>query len=433
MDARDETKLRLDDLIRLWDERAASYSRVLCGAALTERDNVWRIVLAFFLPLHKTAIRESALDTNYGNFRITKGSLPLGEAKKVLEGIVNEQTLALPNLPKVPVTASLNRSSMRRVMSVDKRYPVSYPFFECRFSLADQCQDYPPQGPLYLVDLPTYPRGDVAIKDLLKVHLGDISAYRGEMVALAPDYRAKLAEVRLSTKGLQARIECLSQAEEEKLVGKLYYETSDGQILHRDLQFAQQRAGFEAPGFPRHVVLGLLSKTDGGLIDQNSFYAGVPYAQPGIVLEASEEDVERLVLAGESGELEFKRELPRDYNDFALEAAAFANANGGRILIGVDNNGVVVGFTANKGKETVANIFRDYCEPQLEFAYEEVAVQGKTIVVLTVQAGKRKPYVVRDRGVYVRSGATKRVATRYELDQMCNKEGVLDDLLGRAV
>lgn len=431
MDACEQTRLVLNDLFRLWDQRAYSYGRVLYGTALTQEVGAWKIVLAFFLPLHNAAIQESALDANYGTFRITRGFLAVDEAKKVLEGIVDEQRLGLPNLPSVPVSASLSPSSVRQVMSAERSYPVLYPFSEFRFSVAQPNQAGAPHARLYSLDLPTYPQGNVAIENLLGVHLGDFSASNAALVALAPDYRAKIAQLRLSTKGLQVQIECLSETKEENLIGKLYYETSDRAILHGDLRFVQQRAGFGAPGFPRHLVLGLLSNTDGGLIDEASFYAGAAYAQSGVVIEASEEDIERLVLAGESAELEFKRELPRDYDDFALEAAAFANTNGGRILIGVDDACRVVGFTAGKAKETIANIFRDYCEPQLEFDYEELSVRGSPVIVLTIHAGKDKPYLVRNKGIYVRSGPNKRAATRYELDQMYKRNDVLDGLLGR--
>ena len=46
---------------------------------------------------------------------------------------------------------------------------------------------------------------------------------------------------------------------------------------------------------------------------------------------------------GEDSTIELKRELPRR-EDLADEIAAFANANGGAILIGVEDNGDIVGM-----------------------------------------------------------------------------------------
>jgi len=416
----DTTRSVLDELFSLWDKRAGDYGQVLYGTALVREGGVWKNVLTFILPLHKDTVPHVPLEANYGHFRISRGLFRLEDAKKVLTRLVETDVLCLPNLPEVALRVSMHpSSSIRPVTSAEKRFPSSYPFAEFRFGISDSStQGTPPYRTLYSVDLPTYPRGDAAIEDLLNVHLGDFSAYKGELVALAPDYRARIAELRLSTRGVQIQIECLSETNECNLLGKLYYESRDGKVLHTDILFTGNKAQFEATDFPRYLNVGLLSKTEGTLLDERVFYAGAPYTQSDVVLEASEQDIERLVLAGESAELEFKRELPREYEELALEAAAFANTNGGRILMGVDDNGRIVGFSTNKGKETIANILRDYSEPNLEFSYVEVIVQGNSVVVITIPAGKNKPYVVRNKGVYVRSGATKRAATRYELDQM---------------
>jgi predicted HTH transcriptional regulator len=69
-------------------------------------------------------------------------------------------------------------------------------------------------------------------------------------------------------------------------------------------------------------------------------------------------------------------------------------------------------------KETLANILRDHCEPPLEVAIQEATVQEKPIFVVTVSQGKDKPYQVKNKGFYMRTGATNRLITRYELDEM---------------
>src|SRR3989442_3919974 len=419
------TKLVLNDLFGLWDKRAGDYGKVLFGVALVKLSGVWKNVLTFFLPLHKSRSDESPVDANYGDFRIARGLLALEEAKKVLRDLIETDSLCLPKLPKVPLTASMHPSlSIRFVTSAERGVPVQYPFAQFSFNVSDSSKANPPQSTLYSVNLPTYPRGDLAIENLLNVHLGDWGAYTGVLVALAPDYRARIAELRLSTKGLQVQIECLSEKSEESLIGKLYYETTEGRALTSDLLFDAGNARFDAVGFARHLVLGLVSKTDETLIDERVIYSAVRYRESGIILESDEQDIERLILAGESVELEFKRELPAKRVDFALAAAAVANGDGGRILIGVENNGENAGVS-RISEETIANILRSHCEPAVEFRFEEVAIKGNAVIVVTIPPGKDKPYDVRDKGVYVRSGATTRAATRYELDRMYGERGPL--------
>ena len=40
------------------------------------------------------------------------------------------------------------------------------------------------------------------------------------------------------------------------------------------------------------------------------------------------------------------------------------------------------------------------------------------VLLITVRGGKDKPYGVKEKGFYIRIGATNRLATRYELDEM---------------
>jgi predicted HTH transcriptional regulator len=47
-----------------------------------------------------------------------------------------------------------------------------------------------------------------------------------------------------------------------------------------------------------------------------------------------------------------------------------------------------------------------------------VTVGAKGVVLIDIPEGNEKPYLVRGKGAYIRSGATKRLATRHELDRM---------------
>ena len=135
-------------------------------------------------------------------------------------------------------------------------------------------------------------------------------------------------------------------------------------------------------------------------------------------LESPEQDLEHVTLAGESDTLEFKRELPQKREDIAVVAVSFANSRGGRILVGIDDNGQVVGCNLEKPEEQLASILRHYCEPPLSFGVTETMLREKRVISVTITEGTDKPYLVRDKGVYVRSGSTSRIATRYELDEM---------------
>lgn len=112
----------------------------------------------------------------------------------------------------------------------------------------------------------------------------------------------------------------------------------------------------------------------------------------------------------EGKNIEFKREFT-DAVRYAV--VAFANTDGGKIFIGVDDDGNAVGTAdADATMLRAANLVRDAVRPDLTLFTDcacEV-VDGKNVVVLTVRRGTARPYYlsgkgIRPEGVYVRHGA----------------------------
>lgn len=113
----------------------------------------------------------------------------------------------------------------------------------------------------------------------------------------------------------------------------------------------------------------------------------------------------------ENNIVEFKREYTDDIK-FAI--IAFANTDGGKIFIGINNDGSVCGI--NDVDETmlrVTNMVRDIVRPDITMFMNcnVESIEGKQVVVVTVQRGTARPYYlhgkgVRPEGVYVRQGAS---------------------------
>jgi predicted HTH transcriptional regulator len=135
--------------------------------------------------------------------------------------------------------------------------------------------------------------------------------------------------------------------------------------------------------------------------------------------------MEQMIQSGESVTIEFKRELPQNREQIAICATAFANRRGGQLFIGVADNCEIVGCRLDKPKDTITQILRSYCDPPLDVSIDEVQIRNLPVIVVTIPEGKDKPYAVKDKGVYIRSGATKRLATRYELDEMYGARGTM--------
>ena len=131
------------------------------------------------------------------------------------------------------------------------------------------------------------------------------------------------------------------------------------------------------------------------------------------------------IRAGETDTLEFKRDVPSDKLRLLKTACAFANCNGGRIVVGVDDDCSVIGvdeMSAFRLADQLVDMISNGCEPQVPVSSEIAAADGKTVVVLSFQMGLHCPYHVKSAGVedgtFVRVGATSRPADEDSLKEL---------------
>ncbi len=129
------------------------------------------------------------------------------------------------------------------------------------------------------------------------------------------------------------------------------------------------------------------------------------------------------MIFAESEFVELKSEI---VGDVCKEVIAFANTNGGTLFIGVADDGRVVGVE-NPDKVTLQlnNIVRDTIKPDVTMfvRYETREIDGKKIVVATIQKGTNRPYYLGGKGlkpggVYVRNGVSSDPATETAIRKM---------------
>jgi ATP-dependent DNA helicase RecG len=125
-------------------------------------------------------------------------------------------------------------------------------------------------------------------------------------------------------------------------------------------------------------------------------------------------------------------ELKREYtDDLKKTVIAFANTEGGDILIGVDDDGAVVGVDDVDGTVLrVTNAIRDSIRPDVTMFVlcEATELEGKTVVAVKVQRGAARPYYlagkgIRPEGVYVRQSTATVPATESAILKMIRETG----------
>ena len=150
-----------------------------------------------------------------------------------------------------------------------------------------------------------------------------------------------------------------------------------------------------------------------------------------------EEGLRALVDRGEDQWTEFKA-AEADAADIARAITALANSGGGALLLGVGDDGSVLGLWYAQPphitrhirtlpdlagwRQFVVNVSRHNCEPAVPVGVEHVAVEGRDVLVVHVPDGQDKPYRANGR-VYVRIDKEVHEATREELARLMVESG----------
>ncbi|MGK7394613.1 MAG: RNA-binding domain-containing protein [Candidatus Cyclobacteriaceae bacterium M3_2C_046] len=131
-----------------------------------------------------------------------------------------------------------------------------------------------------------------------------------------------------------------------------------------------------------------------------------------------------LIGQGENSNIEFKIEEARPEN-IAREMVAFSNHLGGVLLIGVTDEGKIVGISGKDLEEKIANIARENVVPAINYSAHAVNYEDKKVFIVEIEKGQHKPYQTIDGKYWIRVGSTNRMATQSELMRLFQQSGML--------
>ncbi len=130
-----------------------------------------------------------------------------------------------------------------------------------------------------------------------------------------------------------------------------------------------------------------------------------------------------VVSMGEGYEAEFKIALPSKIRELTEEICAFANAAGGRLILGVSDNNTIVGITLDNSHLSRIQNGISEIKPRLNCTLEKVTIQDKTMLVITVPSGNSKPYILSG-SVFMRMGPnTQKLTQPEELHDLFQQSG----------
>lgn len=130
------------------------------------------------------------------------------------------------------------------------------------------------------------------------------------------------------------------------------------------------------------------------------------------------------ILEGEHQQLDFKFEIS-DSRKIARTLVAFANTDGGTLLIGVKDNGKLAGVRSDEEFYMVQAAANIYSRPEIIFTSKRWVISGKTILEIIVPKGDKGPYFAQNETkkwlAYIRLKDENILATSVHLKVWKNK------------
>lgn len=106
--------------------------------------------------------------------------------------------------------------------------------------------------------------------------------------------------------------------------------------------------------------------------------------------------IKALIEQGEHQQLDFKFEVS-DSKKIARTLSAFANTDGGRLLIGVKDNGVITGVRSEEEYYMIEAASQMYTRPEVPFTATRWDVNGRTVLEIYIAPSSDKPHLAPDK------------------------------------
>ncbi|HDL07892.1 MAG TPA: ATP-binding protein, partial [Desulfobacteraceae bacterium] len=139
-------------------------------------------------------------------------------------------------------------------------------------------------------------------------------------------------------------------------------------------------------------------------------------------------EILQILSQGEDSQNRFKKDL-NNADALAAELIAFSNTLGGRIFIGVSDDGEIVGLNSGdiqRINQLLSNTASQNVKPAINPLTEIVTINDRRILIVHVAKGNNKPYQDKNGVIWVKNGADKRRATsREEIQRLFQESGMV--------
>jgi hypothetical protein len=393
-----------------------------CGFSLKfvlqKQGNDWRVCSALIKLIKSCSVKGGILD--YGNYLFGEIILSIDDGLKTISYLYNDMKLLIPNIAEFVV---ITHDRMQLLCSRQKHWLFKNEWSTnlSSFNVIQSNQGSPSADELLKEGLPYYPNLSDAIIDFLNLSTDYFQNY-GTIYIQLSDYRARISELRLVFSKVYLIIET-PEISNEKLVVKCFGRAGSKITAIGDLYPKDGKVEFEVGFRPDNLNIALLSREDGTKIDGKELGTWRSAEDETIIIERSEEEILFLAKKGENQNLEYKLNTDdeKKKTDLVETVVAFSNTDGGLLIVGVANDGSILG--CNQNKEDLLKMIHDSIDPPPQnIAISEKAMGSNKIITIEIPEGNNPPYQSkRDKNMYVRHNANDMRIERSELIELLER------------
>ncbi len=410
---------------------------------MKDEKDAWRLVLGGFefscLPI------EFAKNKRYDYFDVIfiREERTLESSQSLLNNIFQNQSVELDG-KKITIQTALANPQFTPSYVRNGGFKVEWPRIDFRMQLNYQGNLNKPDRKLVSSGAYFYPDLDNALQDFFNNPELKFDSSSRVYITLT-DYRGRISSLRIKDDRLELQVETkLPSLDQFRL--RLSYITINGPH-YSDKSYKIEDSGTVdvlIENYPLSIE-AVLTLND-NIVDILQFYPQSYYARTdGIILENLTRRAEEIIKEGEGFHTEFKVSLGKNEGsedpkkgkqpsnilkkreEFIETIIAFANAEGGIILLGVSDNAEIIGLeNPTDDEKRIIEYVDKYCRPPINVSIKYIELQGMKILSIEVPPGSHKPYYLvtttMEEACYIRRGSTDRKMKISELENLFYKK-----------
>ena len=390
----------------------AQYEQVLVRLAIDRLTNEKNLLFARIDYLCKEDPLPKKFTKKYDDLVITQFTLKLDEFIEFLSNIIHDGVSEIDGLkinsPMIQSWDIESNPSNKSHGYIKSEFP--YLTLTTRLNY-DRSRD--PYALITGKDLSPFPSTSRAIINLFDLyHGGRDGGWLNENLFIVniPDYRVGIKKLRIGKNKVSVEI-IPKLLDENKLYSQFYTENKQESMIPIKNQICE----LTYQKTPKEILAIIKEKETDEVLDYFDYTVSWAMSEDAVEKIIPEDIVRGWINGGENDTVEFK-EVLKHADDVMKSVVAFANTNGGVILVGVADDCSIIGYdvSVEDVKNRFGRMVAEKCDPPIEFDIEQIDLDEK-IIAIKIPKGKSKIYSVTNGGIYVRRNSSDRFIKPTEL------------------